>query len=122
MEDNILCIVGLTEIPGVQGKEIWMLATKRISGFKKELLICVARLLISKWVKEYGRLYKHIYILPSSITNGRNSFPFFFIFIGAKNIAPNLSSHRIEAELPVVLKMQIIVTFIKIWKITFSVL
>lgn len=34
---------------------------KRISGFKKELLICVARLLISKWVKEYGRLYNYVY-------------------------------------------------------------
>ncbi|WP_455652261.1 phage protein Gp13 family protein [Phascolarctobacterium sp.] len=61
MEDNILGIVGLSSIASVPGKEVWMLATKKVSGYKKELLILAARALISKWVKEYGRLYNYVY-------------------------------------------------------------
>lgn len=61
MEDNILCIVGLTDIPGILGKEIWMLATEKINSYKKELLFFAARALISKWIKEYGRLYNYVY-------------------------------------------------------------
>lgn len=61
MDDNILCVVGLMYIECVPGREIWMLATKRMNGYKKELLVCATRLLISKWVKDYGQLYNCVY-------------------------------------------------------------
>ena len=97
MKDNILCIVGLAAVSSVPGKEIWMLGTKRISCFKKELLICAARLLIKKWVQEYGRLYNYVY-------SGNSASIRWLARLGAMFLAPIKIKRTEKSLLPFVIE------------------
>lgn len=60
-EGMLLGIVGMGKSETANGRCVWMMGTKMLKSFVKDLLFREARRLVRKWVNKYGKLYSCVY-------------------------------------------------------------
>lgn len=59
MQNEMLCIFGLSMIKTMYGRGIWCLCSKKIIEYKKEFLVN-SYLVIEEWLNKYEKLYNYV--------------------------------------------------------------
>lgn len=59
---ELLCVFGIGHIEGdFPGRTVWMLGTKDIEKYKRELLVKEAKAVIADWLQRFGLLYNAVH-------------------------------------------------------------